>query len=184
MSTAYETSTEVLIERLSKVDRKAEIVDGRIVLMSPTGFQPGRASAAICFSLRAVEKPLGGFAIGDNVGFVVNLPRRKSFSPDASFFIGAPTGMKFLHGAPVFAVEIRSENDYTTAAEKRIAAKRLDYFSAGTLVVWDVDLIGSEPIRSYCADAPIESKVFRSGEIAHAEPAVPGWTFRVDDLFA
>ena len=48
--------------------------------------------------------------------------------------------MKFAEGAPVFAVEIRSENDRGPAAEGRLATKRADYFAAGTLVVWDVDL--------------------------------------------
>ena len=32
-------------------DGKAELVDGKLVLMSPTGFLPGRASARICRSL-------------------------------------------------------------------------------------------------------------------------------------
>ena len=57
--------------------------------------------------------------------------------------------MKFFQGAPVFAVEIRSENDYGPAAEREMAAKRADYFAAGTLVVWDVDLLGDETVRVF-----------------------------------
>ncbi len=49
--------------------------------------------------------------------------------------------MRFIEGPPTFAVEVRSENAYTPAAEIEIAAKRADYFAAGTLVVWDVDPI-------------------------------------------
>jgi Uma2 family endonuclease len=49
--------------------------------------------------------------------------------------------MKFYEGAPIFAVEVRSENDYGLKAEERIAEKRADYFVAGTLVMWDVDLL-------------------------------------------
>src|SRR3712207_7434649 len=37
------------------------------------------------------------------------------------------TGMKFLEGAPVFAVEVRSEGDYGPAAEQAMAEKRADY---------------------------------------------------------
>ena len=47
--------------------------------------------------------------------------------------------MRFIEGPPTFAVEVRSENDYGPAAEREMAAKRADYFEAGTLVVWDVD---------------------------------------------
>jgi hypothetical protein len=64
-----------------------------------------------------------------------------------------------------------------------MAEKRADYFAAGTQVVWDVDLL-AKVVRRYRADAPDEPQVFRSGERADAEPAVPGWSMPVDDLFA
>ena len=47
--------------------------------------------------------------------------------------------MRFVEGAPTLAVEVRSEGDYGASAERDMAAKRADYFEAGTLVVWDVD---------------------------------------------
>ena len=47
--------------------------------------------------------------------------------------------MRFVAGPPTFAVEVRSENDYGPSAEREMAAKRADYFEAGTRVVWDVD---------------------------------------------
>lgn len=163
---------------------KAEIVDGKVVIMSPTGFEPSRAAAEIYVSLRQYERRTkSGYALTDNAGFVVNLPNRRSFSPDAAFYIGRPTGMKFLDGAPIFAVEVRSEGDYGAEAERAIARKRADYFAAGTQVVWDVDLLHADTITSYRADAPDQPLVFRVGDIAHAEPAVPGWSMPVNDLY-
>jgi Uma2 family endonuclease len=91
--------------------------------------------------------------------------------------------MKFLEGAPVFAVEVRSEGDCGPAAERETAAKRADYFAAGTLVVWDVDLLGADVVRVYRSDGPHEPAVYRRGDHAEAEPAVPGWRTPVDDLF-
>jgi hypothetical protein len=38
-------------------------------------------------------------------------------------------------------------------------------------------------VRSYRADAPDQPTVFRRGDTAHAEPALPGWSIPVDDLF-
>ena len=35
-----------------------------------------------------------------------------------------------------------------------MAQKRADYFAAGTLVVWDVDLLADDVVRVYRADAP------------------------------
>ena len=91
--------------------------------------------------------------------------------------------MKFLEGAPVFAVEVRSEFDYGKKAEAVILKKRNDYFAAGTLVVWEVDLLSEDTIKVYRASDPNNPTIYRRGEIAEAEPAVPGWAMPVDDLF-
>jgi Uma2 family endonuclease len=124
---------------------------------------------------------------GDGVGFAVpELPSgRESFSPDASYYDGPlPANlMRFIEGPPKFAAEVRSENDYGDAAEDAIAAKRIDYFSAGTQVVWDVDPI-AETVAVYRAAAPDQPVVFRRGNVADAEPAVPDWRMKVDDIFA
>jgi Uma2 family endonuclease len=178
------TKTEATIEDLYQVKGKAELVNGEIVHMSPTGGLPNQAGMEITFSLRAYAKRTKlGHAFSDNTAFVVNLPQRKSFSPDAGFYIGNIT-QKFFEGAPVFAVEVRSENDYGPKAERNMAKKRADYFAAGTQVVWDVDLLSDDVVRVYRAAEPEQPTIYRRGALAEAEPAVPGWTMPVDDLFA
>ena len=180
------TKIHATIEDLYAVpgNAKAEIVNGEVLLMSPTGDLPNRAAGAIYVSLRQHEpKVKSGRAYSDNAGFKVNLPHRESFSPDAAFHTGEPTGMKFLEGAPVFAVEVRSAGDYGRKAEAEIAQKLADYFATGTLVVWDVDLLSDDVVKVYRASGPNEPMIYRHGEAAEAEPAVPGWTLAVDDLF-
>ena len=177
------TKVEATIEDLYKVEGKAELVNGEIILMSPTGILPGYAGDEIFSSLHDYSKRRKvGFAVGDNKAFVVNLPHRKSFSPDVAYCVG-PMTMKFFDGAPMFAVEVRSEGDYGPRAEKAMAKKRADYFAAGTLVVWDVDLLSADVVRVYRATDPETPKIYHRGEIAEAEPAVPEWTMPVDDLF-
>ncbi|HWN98650.1 MAG TPA: Uma2 family endonuclease [Blastocatellia bacterium] len=181
------TKVEATIEDLYHVpeDGKAEIVNGELVLMSPTGDLPGSVALEIVVSLREHAKQTKiGRAYGDNVGFIVNLPNRRSFSPDASFYIGPRMGGLFLEGAPVFAIEVRSNGDYGPRAEEKMASKRADYFAAGTLIVWDVDVLKGEVIRKYTADNPDQPTVFGRGELADAEPALPGWKMKLDDLFA
>lgn len=97
---------------------------------------------------------------------------------------GQPTDMKFLEGAPAFAVQVRREGDDGPAAEEAMAEKRADYFAAGTPVAWDVDLLSPEVIRVYRASDPDQPTVYRRGEVAEAESAVPGWSMPVDELFA
>jgi len=178
------TKTEATIEDLYKVDGKAELIDGEIVHMSPTGGKPSMAARQIVFSLYGYEKQTGmGHAVTDDAAFVVNLPHRKSFSPDAAFYVGDIDTMKFFEGAPIFAVEVRSEGDYGPRAEKAMARKRADYFAAGTQVVWDVDLLSETPVRVFRASVPESPTVYRRGELAEAEPALPGWRMAVDELF-
>ena len=179
--------TEATVKDLYAVpdNRKAELVNGEVVLMSPTGDAPGFAADEIFVSLHTYARHTGrGRAVADNKGFVVDLPKRKSFSPDAAYYVGPRAGMKYFQGAPVFAVEVRSENDYGPAAERELARKRKDYFAAGTLVVWDVDLLSDDVVRVYRASDPSRPAIYRRGDMAEAEPAVPGWSMPVDELFS
>jgi Uma2 family endonuclease len=174
---------EALVDELYRVDGKAEIVNGRIVRMSPAGGLHGYAAGSIHASLLEYSRRTNqGVALPDNVGFIVNLPHRQSFSPDAAFWTGARLTRKFPEGAPIFAVEVRSPEDYGARAESRMAGKRADYFAAGTQALWNVDLdVGT--VRLRLAADPARPRVFARGETAHAEPVLPGWAMPVDDLF-
>ncbi len=176
--------TRATVEDLYRVPGKAELVGGEIVHMSPTGDFPNYAAGEIFVSLRAYKRQRrAGRAVSDNAAFLVNLPHRESFSPDAAYYVGPSARMKFFKGAPRFAAEVRSEGDYGPAAEREMAEKRKDYFDTGTLVVWDVDLLSRDTVRVYRASNPLKPTIYRRGTVAEAEPAVPGWTMPVDDLY-
>lgn len=115
------TKVRATIEDLYKVpdNQKAELVNGEIVLLMPTGGNPGFAADEIFASLREyARRTRKGRAVADNKGFIVHLPHRESFSPDAAYYIGPDPGMKFFEGAPVFAVKVRSEGDYGPRQKK------------------------------------------------------------------
>jgi Uma2 family endonuclease len=84
----------------------------------------------------------------------------------------------------VFAVEVCGEDDYGSAVEREMADKRADYLAAGTLVVWDVDVLRERPVRVYRAGEPDRPTVYRSGDVAEAEPASSGWMMTVNDLLS
>jgi Uma2 family endonuclease len=182
------TELAATIDDLYRVEGKAELIAGRIVPLMPTGRRPNRIAFRIVKSLDDHAEETGrGEAYTDNMGFAV--PKlssgRESFSPDASYYLGPfpADEMRFIKGPPTFAVEVRSENDYGDPAEERLAAKRADYFEAGTLTVWDVDP-RARVIRSYNRHDAEVPRVFEPGQEADAEPAVPGWRFVVDQAFA
>jgi Uma2 family endonuclease len=153
--------------------------------MSPTGDLSGAAGDRISFYLQLhVNDTRVGHAVSHNKAFKVNLPHRQSFSPDAAFYTGPRGGTDFFPATPDFAAEVRSKGDYGPRAEREMAEKRADYFAAGTQVVWDVDLLDEAVVRKYLpASALTPAAVFRRGETADAEPAVPGWRMPVDHLF-
>lgn len=189
ISTASPATTQrATLDDLARVDGKAELIGGKIVPQMATGFQLNRSASRIFRSLDDHAESTGqGVSFTDNMGFAVpELPSgRESFSPDAAFYSGRlpENPMRFVQGPPTLAVEVRSESDYGSAAEKSMAAKRTDYFQAGTAVVWDVDLI-ARCVRKYRADLPEQPIVFNEGEQADAEPAVPGWRLPVDRIFS
>src|SRR5260370_40838260 len=93
------TSTRATIEDLYRVPGKAELVEGEIVHMSPTGAAPNYAAVEILVSLRGyARRTKAGYAVGDNEAFRVNLPNAESFSPDAAFHIGGWAGVEVFLG--------------------------------------------------------------------------------------
>jgi Uma2 family endonuclease len=180
--------TRATLDDLYRTTAKAELVDGRIVTFMPTGEMPGYIAGLIYASLLNYSLSIkSGRAYAAGVGYAVArlLSGRESFSPDASYHRGPlpQNRMKFFTGGPSFAVEVRSECDYAPSAEVDMADKRTDYFQAGTEVVWDVDPL-AKCIHCYRASDPVHPATFRRGDVADAEPAVPGWRVAVDSLFA
>jgi Uma2 family endonuclease len=178
-----------LVEKLHRVEGKAEIINGEIVHLMATGDRPSEAAFEIAVRLRSYQRQQDarkGRAYADNTGFLVDLPNRQSFSPDASFYVGERAGMSFLEGTPVFAVEVRSENDYGEAAERAMAEKRADYFAAGTETIWDVDLQSeTDTVRVFRGgEAETPDATYGRTGTAEAEPALPGFEMPVDALFS
>jgi Uma2 family endonuclease len=62
--------TTVTLADLARADGKAELIAGRIVPLTPTGFHPGRIGGRIFRSLDDHARRTGhGIALPDNVGF-------------------------------------------------------------------------------------------------------------------
>ena len=152
--------------------------------MSPTGDLPSTAASEVFVSLREYARRTNtGRAYTDNAAFIVKLAYRRSFSPDAAFYIGPRTGGKFLEWRANLRGRSESEGDYGRRAEEKMARKRADYFAAGTLAVWDVDVLRDGVIRCYELTilSPESVSTWRNPPMLNPPP---GWTMPVDDLFA
>ncbi len=185
---SIEVERRATLDDLMAVEGKAELIGGRIIRSMPNGLLPSRVAARTFRSLDDhAAKTRRGVALPDGVGYATDeLPSgRESFCPDASYYDGPlPKNlMKFIDGPPTFAAAARSECDYRPGAEEQMAAKRDDYFRAGTKVVWDVDTV-NEIIYVYRASHPTNPTTYRRGDQAEAEPAVPGWRVSMAELCA
>ena len=174
------------LDDLMRHDGKAELINGVLVPQLASGHRPNVVAGRVFYKLAEYVDERGvGFAYTDNMGFAVeNMSSgRESFSPDVAYYGGPPPvrPMKFVHAAPDFAVEVRSDGDTGPAAEAEIAGKRADYFEAGTKVVWDVDPQAGTVVRHQPGEPPV---TFAAGSEADAEPALPGWCVAVDWLMA
>jgi Uma2 family endonuclease len=182
MSTSARRAT---VDDLHRVEGKAELIGGKIVRFPPHGGKSGLVIGSIFYELSRFADASQGEAFMSTLAYTIpELPSgRESLSPDVSYYDGVfpEDPMDFIHGPPKFAAEVRSKVEYSPSEEAERSAKRSDYFQAGTLVVWDVDPV-AETVACYrnAADPPV---VWKRGDTADAEPAVPGWAMPVNDIF-
>ena len=178
------------LDDLYGVEGKAELIGGRIVHFMSSGDLPTEVAFEIAVSLArlyAEDRRGGRVSRRDRLRPAPAVVQRSAILPAGCLVLRRPAPfrirMRFIDGAPTLAVEVRSEQDYGDAAEAEQAAKRADYFEAGTLVVWDIDPL-ARTITVYRSAAPTQPVVYGPGHIAEAEPAAPGWRLAVADLFS
>ncbi len=176
------TTPPATLDDLMRTEGKAELIAGRVVRIMPSGLLPGLVAGRIARRLDDYADARGAYVTGPYVGFVVReLPSgRQSFCPDVGYTAGPlpANPMDFVPCAPLLAVEVRSKSDTGPKANREYAAKRGDYFAAGTLVVWDVDPVAR---TVDCTRASDPLTAVRFADVA--EPALPGWRVPVADLF-
>lgn len=118
---------------------KVELVDGRLVVMSPVGKQHGILAVRIGSALEEFVDANALGIIGVEIGFHLPLEGLRVRAPDVCFIAGEPesfdeTDDGFVRGAPTLAVEVTSPDD----RDSDVAEKVAEYLRAGTPRVWIV----------------------------------------------
>src|SRR5438045_2509901 len=152
------TVARATLDDLARTEGRAELIGGKIIRFPPHIWKVGVLCGHLITSLHLYAKSLGRGIVGaSTLGYVVPrlLSGRESFCPSVSFHLGPlpRDRMKFIEGSPTFAVEAREHDEPGDETEAIRAAKRADYFAAGTLVVWDVDPV-AETVTCYRHTAP------------------------------
>jgi len=119
-----------------------ELVEGRVVELSPTGAWSGRVRGRFFLHLINEGEAKGlGYAFGTDVGFVLFADRRTMRAPNASFVLrerlpeAGPAQRTFLPFPPDIAVEVLSPSDRLSEALEKVTM----YLKAGVRLVWLAD---------------------------------------------
>lgn len=165
------------IADLMRVEGRAELVKGEIVRYRLWGVAEGRILTRVLRALSGEGGPADGQVFTSTLAYELTPPLRtgrQTISPAISWYGGPDPEVDDgpVKGPPTFAVEF--SDDLTPE-------RRADYFEAGTLVVWGLDSVSRE-VRKFIPGRPTPD-VYRPGDVADAESAVPGWRMAVDQIF-
>lgn len=158
-----------------------ELIDGRIVSMSPTGGEHAHIESQLDFELKLFVrgKKIGWVLVGE-VGIYTRHSPDRVRAADVAFISRErlPAGLVrgFLDVAPELVVEIMSPTDRWQDVRQKIE----EYFSAGVIWVWVVE---PENRTVLVYDSPTEARKFIEGESLLGEGVLEGFALDVAGLF-
>jgi len=160
-------------------DHRLELVDGEIIVMSPSGYESDEVASEFSAQLRNWVRPRKlGRVTGSSAGFT--LPNADTRAPDVSF-VQAERLRKsprcFAQLAPDLMVEVKSPTDSLTKLREKIDA----FLSLGTRVGI---LIHPEQRWVEVRRSLQEPLTFQDGDTLTIPDLLPGWEVQITDLWS
>jgi Uma2 family endonuclease len=173
--------TAAELERMPEDDFRYELVEGRLIKMSPVGFLHGVMTARLFAMLLQHAKVHDvGFVVTE-VGFKLSTHPDTVRAPDIAV-VGReriPAGdmpRGFISGPPDLAVEVLSPDDRPS----EIAAKVNEYLTSGVRLVWVLDPDERTVTAHHRLRAPV---TFGIDDTLDALDVVPGFTCPLHEVF-
>jgi len=167
---------------VARLEGRFECIDGRFVEKGPMGAQANELAFLLMWHLMThVRAHRLGRCFGENCVYRIFEDPRRSRIPDGSFIRAgrlpddrSPRGD--IRIAPDLALEVVSPNDVVENLNERIG----DLLRAGTRLLW-VIVPGTRNAYVYRADGTVS--LISEGDALDGEDVVPGFTYRLGDLF-
>lgn len=160
-------------------DHRLELVDGGIVVMSPSGYESEEVATGFAAHLwNWVQPQKLGRVTGSSAGFT--LPNADLRAPDISFVRAERlrrSPRSFAELAPDLMVEVRSPSDSVKALRKKID----DFLTLGTQVGILIDPV-AHLVEIYRLGRDVE--ILRDGDMLTLPDLLPGWEVPVIELWA
>jgi Uma2 family endonuclease len=161
-------------------DARFELDRGVLVAMSRSASGHGRVAANAQFAIESHVRPLGlGRVYAAETGFKLASDPDVVRAPDVAFIRRErvpPEGDGYAEVAPDLVVEVVSPGD----AAHEIDLKVADYLAAGVRSIW----VLYPRTGSVLIHRPEGVVRLRAGDAIADEPALPGFTCKVGELFA
>jgi Uma2 family endonuclease len=158
-----------------------ELVDGKVVPMTPTGGEHARIEAALGLELALfVRQRQVGWVLGGEVGIFTRRDPDRVRGADLAFISrqrapdGPPKG--FLEVGPELVVEIISPGDRWQEVQQKLA----EYFALGVEQVWVVEPENRALLVYY---SPAEIRRFTEEDKLIGDGVLEGFSFPVSTLF-
>lgn len=179
MSGLTATDLERLQAQLS--DYQMELVDGEIILMSPSGLEPDEIAVEIASQLRNWVRPrkLGRVA-GSSAGFKLPNATGDVRAPDCSFIQASRlrrTTQDFAQLIPDLAFEVVSKSDSLSKQRQKVQT----YLGLGMVVGVVVDP-RTRTVEVYRPGQ--EAIVLQNGDTLTVPELLPGWAMEVESIWA
>jgi Uma2 family endonuclease len=183
MSTVTYFTADELLALPTGMGKRYELVLGELRVMSPGGWKHGSViSNAHAVLSDHVRRHKLGMMFGAETGFKLTTDPDTVRAPDVAFVSNAniPGDLSergYWPGVPDLAVEVISPNDTSGEGDEKIAA----WLAAGCTSVWVIDP-HLETVTIY--HSRTEVVVRTVGELISDELLLPGFTCKVDEIFA
>ncbi len=172
----------VTVEELERqpLDYRYELVRGRIIRVSPVGWQHGRVVAQLLFLLKQhlVLEPVG--QVVTEVGFTLASQPDTLRGPDVAFVrrerFPASVERGFFRGHPDVAIEVRSPDERPSEMREKVA----EYLSAGVSAVVVVE---PDDRTVTCHRPGAETVALRADDALDLGDVIPGFACRVSEIF-
>jgi Uma2 family endonuclease len=165
--------------QLEYPDWRMELVDGEIIVMSPSGYESEEVGSRLLTFMNSWVIPRqSGRVTGSSAGFI--LPDRDTRAPDVSFVLAERlkrSPKSFAELAPDLMVEVKSPSDSLTKLRDKIQ----DFLNAGTQVGI---LINPENKTVEIYRRGEDVIILGDRDVLTLPDLLPGWQVAISELWA
>ncbi|MBD2443781.1 Uma2 family endonuclease [Dolichospermum sp. FACHB-1091] len=159
-------------------DYRLELVDGSIIIMSPSGYESEEVGTEFARILGNWVRPRKlGRVVGSSAGF--KLPNSDLRAPDVSFVCAnrlKKSTEDYAELVPDLVVEVKSKTDSLDKLRKKIE----DFMNLGA----KVGILINPKTRTVEVSCHGETQIFKDGDILTLPDLLPGWEVGISEIWS